>query len=136
MSKINTNLASEYFVASQLFRLGYDVTITLGNTKEIDLILINKKGKLISIDVKGLKNTTNFPMKVKRDKKTHFFVLVSYKNKIGDLSKRPVCFIVPSREAKKLLRTWSGRLDMTGIPYSLVKDNKKYKDNWNLLEKV
>ena len=35
----NTNLAAEFYVASQLFRLGYIVTITLGHTKEIDLIV-------------------------------------------------------------------------------------------------
>ena len=37
---INTNLASEFYVASLLFRLGYAVTITLGHTKEIDLIVV------------------------------------------------------------------------------------------------
>jgi len=44
----NTNLATEYCIASLLFRLGYNVTITLGHTKEIDLIVTNSAGKKIS----------------------------------------------------------------------------------------
>ena len=51
----NTNLAAEFFVASQLFRLGYTVTITLGNTKEIDLLVAHPDGRTVTIDVKGLK---------------------------------------------------------------------------------
>jgi len=55
----NTNLASEFYVASQLFRQGYVVTVTLGHTKEIDLIVAHPDGRTITIDMKGLKNTTN-----------------------------------------------------------------------------
>lgn len=36
---LNTNLASEFLVESWLFRQGYSVKITFGNTKEVDLIL-------------------------------------------------------------------------------------------------
>lgn len=41
---LNTNLAAEFYVASQIFRLGHTVTITYGNTKEIDLIVHNENG--------------------------------------------------------------------------------------------
>lgn len=37
MPRDNTSLPSEFYVASILWRLGYEVTITMGQTKEIDI---------------------------------------------------------------------------------------------------
>ncbi len=39
-----SNLATELLVASQLMRQGFTVTLTLGQTKEIDLIAISPRG--------------------------------------------------------------------------------------------
>ena len=55
----NTNLASEFYITYLLFRLGYNVTITLGHTKEIDLIVTDAEGRKVSIDVTGLVGKTN-----------------------------------------------------------------------------
>ena len=126
----NTNLASEFYVASQLFRLGYIVTLTLGHTKEIDLIVVNGN-KIITIDVKGLKNTTNWPIALKSKKKNHFFALVAWNNKFENLYIRPDIFIIPSNRIKKLLTKWSGRPNVTCVNYSKVK-NSKYKEAWKL----
>lgn len=60
MNKYNTNLASEYYVLSTLYRLGFDAYITLGNKKNIDIILNLNDEKQITIDVKGLAGTTFF----------------------------------------------------------------------------
>ena len=130
----NTNLASEFFVASQLFRLGYMVTLTLGHTKEIDLIVTHPKGRVVTIDVKGLKNTTNWPLKPKLKKRDHFYVLVCYRNEFSNLHSQPDVFVVPSLEIKKVLSPWSGSRDMTGVSYRRIK-KKNYKDGWHLLFK-
>lgn len=130
----NTNLASEFYVASQLFRLGYVVTVTLGHTKEIDLIVAHPDGKTITIDVKGLKNTTNWPLQPKLKTKKHFFVLLSYLNKFGDLNTHPDVFVIPSLEVEKILESWSGKPNVRCIGYRKVK-NSKYKNAWNLLFK-
>jgi hypothetical protein len=118
---LNTNLSAEFFVASQLFRLGYIVTVTYGNTKEIDLIVHNTKGDLITIDVKGLINTTNWPIKDKSDRKNHYYILLSYKNKFLDLNFMPEVFIIPAKEIKPLLSCWSGNPKVTCIGYSKSK---------------
>lgn len=110
------------------------MTITLGHTKEIDLIVVHPDGRTVTIDVKGLKNTTNWPLKPKLISKSHFFVLVSYKNKFTDLDQNPEVFVVPSTEIKKILAPWSGRPDITSVPYRDVK-NSKYRDAWDLLFK-
>jgi hypothetical protein len=130
----NTNLASEFYVASQLFRLGYVVTITLGHTKEIDLIVAHPDGRTITIDVKGLKNTTNWPLKPILKSKNHFYVLVSYRNKFGNLQSPPDVFIIPSLEVENMLTPWTGRPDVKCVGYRKIK-NSKYKDGWHLLFK-
>jgi predicted AAA+ superfamily ATPase len=129
-----TNLAAEFFVASQLFRLGYIVTVTYGNTKEIDILVANPNGKKVSIDVKGLKNKTNWPLKPKLKRKDHFYVLVSYVNKYSDPDVTPEIFVVPSLEVSKILGRWSGNPNVTGVPYTRVKGSK-YENGWHLLFK-
>jgi hypothetical protein len=129
----NTNLAAEFYVASQLYRLGYIVTITLGHTKEIDLIVAHPDGRTCTIDVKGLKNTTNWPLNPKLKKKNHFYVLVTYKSRFNQVSALPEVFIVPSLSVGRLLTKWTGA-DVTCVGYPKIK-NSKYKDAWRLLFK-
>ena len=130
----NTNLASEFYVASQLFRLGYTVTLTLGYTKEIDLIVANPDGRICTIDVKGLKNTTNWPLKPKLVNKDHFFVLVSYRNKFPVVKESPDIFVIPSQQLRQVLSKWAGKPDVTCVGYKDVK-NSRFKDAWHLLFK-
>ncbi|HSQ81159.1 MAG TPA: hypothetical protein VLU54_08500 [Casimicrobiaceae bacterium] len=119
-----TNIASELYVASQLTRKGYAVTITFGKAKEIDLIVPHPDGHMVTIDVKGLKNTTNWPLKLKRRLRNHFFILVSYRNHFDDLTAVPDVFVIPSGRVAKLLTPWIGRSDVTGIAYGKVKDSR------------
>ena len=58
VSSILTGVAGEYFAAAELSRRGYVASITLRNTKGIDIIATNEEGsKTINIQVKtsGLK---------------------------------------------------------------------------------
>ena len=128
----STNLAAEFFVASQLHRLGYIVTLTLGNTKEVDLLVAHPDGRKVSIDTKGLKNKTNWPLTPKLKRKDHFFALVSYVNHFEDVECQPEVFIIPSVEIDKVLTGWSGSKTVTCVGYSKLK-NSKYKKAWPLL---
>ena len=127
-----TNTASELYVASLLSRLGYAVTITFGNTKVIDLMVAHPDGRVVSIDVKGLKNTTNWPLTPKIKSPTHFFVLVSYRNRFQDLASPPDVFVIPSADIPKLLTRWTGRPEVTCVGYTTLK-NTAYRDAWHLL---
>ena len=129
---LNPNLTSEYFVASQLLRLGYVVTITLGQTKEIDLLVANPDGRTRTIDVKGLKDTTNWPLKPKLRREEHFFVLVNYRGKLTDPSFMPEVFVVPSLEIETLLSPWSGKPEVTCVEYRKIKGSR-YQCAWDLL---
>jgi hypothetical protein len=93
----NTNLASEYFVLSILYRKGIDAHLTLGNKKSVDIVIEKEDGSLLTIDVKGLAGKTCWPMdNFKKINKSHFIILVAFLNKIDDHSVLPECWIVPS----------------------------------------
>ena len=128
----DANLASEFYVASQLYRLGYTATITLGHTKEIDLVVVHPDGRTITIDVKGLKDTTNWPLNPKLKSEEHFYILINYKNKFGDVSFRPEVFVIPSLEIDNMLVSWAGITEVKCVEYKNIK-NSKYKDAWELL---
>ena len=75
-----TNLASEFYVLSMLNRLGYDAYLTLGNKKSIDIV-VDRGGKNIYVEVKGVKSN-NFPInKNFQQSKDLIYVFVSFDKK-------------------------------------------------------
>ncbi len=130
-SAIDANLPAEFYVASQLLRQGHMVTITLGHTKEVDLVVQTKRGNLYTIDVKGLKNKTNWPIKIKRAKSNHFYVFVSYLDRFDDIAVQPQVFVVPSRRARGLLSKWArAKQEVTTMNYRRLKGSV-YENAWN-----
>jgi hypothetical protein len=137
---LNTNLASEYYVLSMLYRQGIDAQLTLGNKKSVDIIVQINDNKFLTIDVKGLKGTTSFPIdNCKNKEKTHFIVFVSFLNKINDCSCLPEVYIVP---AKDLFKKWkvlvyeNKKANRKVVQLGkLRKFSLKYKDNWDYFKK-
>ena len=127
----SSNLAAEYHVASLLYRLGYVVTVTFGNTKEIDLIVYDPTSrKTVTIDVKGLKNKTNWPMPNEeglRPRPDHFFVLVTFKDKMRELETKPEVYTIPSTTVRRLWKSWSGRPAQKCINLKDVKNRSELR---------
>ena len=58
ISKVLSGVAGQHFVAAELSRLGYIATVTLRNTKGIDVLAANEAGtKAVSIQVKTNQNS-------------------------------------------------------------------------------
>jgi hypothetical protein len=79
LHKTNTGIASEFLAAGELARRGFNVTLTFGNTKAIDL-LIEKNGELIPIQVKGIQRTASICWNINLSKLVEenlFFILVN-----------------------------------------------------------
>ena len=106
MKKEQTGITGEFWLYSQLHRLGYESYITLGNTKSIDLIikLSDKQGTVLSFDVKSKLNFggsfqyLNIP-----EKENHFVAFIDLKTIKEKNEKRkflgePSCYIVQSTE--------------------------------------
>ena len=117
----NTNLAAEYHVLSMLYRKGANAFLTLGNKKAVD-ILVDKGSITFTIDVKGLKDTSCFPIdNWDKKEKTHFLVFVSFCKKIDDHDCIPEVYVVPSIEVEMKHR----ELDGNQIVYVNPKGNRK-----------
>ena len=87
-------LAGEFGVCSELSKLGYDVNITMGNAKAVDVVLF-KNGSCVRIEVKTSRSSrfvTNFFQKyydpsegihpdfwvlvhIDKDNKSHYYIL-------------------------------------------------------------
>lgn len=57
MTPYDTNLAAEFYVLSCLHRLGLTATLTLGNKKEMDIIVARSTGDSATVEVKGVAGT-------------------------------------------------------------------------------
>ena len=99
MSGYNSNLAGEFYVLSMLHRLGADATLTLGNKKSVDIVVVRAAGKTVTVDVKALAGRTSWPVdNFRGGKKGHFLALVCFLGKIERLDATPEIYIVPSLE--------------------------------------
>jgi hypothetical protein len=138
MTKYNTNLAAEFYVLSMLQRLGVDASLTLGNKKAVDIIVVNENGKITTIDVKGLAGPYDWPadnMHSLQDP-NHFYVLVSFEGKITDPQSVPSAWIIPSIELAQFFHKYKTRTD---VSRSVLKEKgKQFLHAWYLFtgEKV
>jgi len=136
MKGYNTNLASEFYVLSQLYRKGFEASLTLGNKKSVDIIIFNNENKLITIDVKGMIGTTLFPLDnvdTEKEDPYHYLVFVSYKNKFYDEKSVPLTYIVPLGEISSLLYQ-NPKGNRKGVRLTtLKKASEIFENNWEII---
>lgn len=121
----STGLSGEYFVAAELLRRGYNVGITMGNAKGID-ILAEKVGKQFIIQVKAIfkKKNVGWPMMADKVNESAFYVFV---NLNGDKMIEPEYFIATGTEAKSKVKQYTTRgiIDLSTI------NNVDFKNRWD-----
>ena len=145
LENTQVGVAGEYFVAAELSLRGYIASVTLRNTRGVDIIASTREGtKSVSIQVKTNNNgSTQWLLSEKSESfqsSIHFYVFVSMK----DLSKHPEYFVVPSEVVAKKIkkdhlewlngtpRKGSTRKETTMRKFILPPQNQ-YKDNWSIL---
>lgn len=114
MSRITTNLASEFWFFSQLHRLRYKAYITLGNTKAVDIAVELSDGRMLKFDVKGkasFNSGTYMDLPKEKPDENHYFVFIGLQikeeveNKIK-IESEPECYIVKSENLKDFASDW------------------------------
>lgn len=126
-SSFNTGMAAEFFVLSQLFRMGLEAYLSQGNKKSIDIRVVHSPEKAISIDVKAVRAYSPLVVNNVVSAPNHFVVFVIYNNKFEDVTVAPDVFIVPSEEVGAITKHFQlERRVMKG-------DLAEYKDNWLVL---
>ncbi len=120
----STHLAGEYFVAAELYRLGYSVGMTIGNAKAID-ILAEKDGRIVAVQVKAIRDrkSVGWPMMRNRVKKGVMYVFVLL-NKSGT---KPDYFVATAGEAKAKVKQYETRgiIDMTTLR------SRRFQERWD-----
>lgn len=132
LHKTQTGLAAEFFVAAELTRRGYVVTLTFGNTKAIDLIVINHAGEPVPVQVKGMQRSKSLCWNMSRDavKENVFYVLV---NLHADTLIQPEFFVLSGAEMKATLKKVESRRDY--IDYTTIKASA-FRNAWEKLGAV
>lgn len=123
----NTGIASEYLVLSNLYRLGLDAYMSLGNKKSVD-IAICKNGRTITLDVKAVKGYSSIIVNNMKSSEDHYVVIVIYNDKFDNLHYIPDMFIAKSTDIYQLIKSYK---DQKRI---MKTDIIKYKDNWSILQ--
>lgn len=143
LTTIQSGIAGEYFVAAELSRRGYVASLTLRNTRGIDILASNQDAtKTVGIQVKTNQGTQPVWLLNKKaeadlaDNLFYVFVL------LGDLA-QPQYYIVPrsavARYVRKSHKDWLRTPGKGGQPHN---DNNMrqfkdpagaYKDRWDLL---
>ena len=116
LHKANTGIASEFLVAGELARRGYNGTITLGNTKSIDLI-VEKNGKLIPVQVKGIQRKKSLCWNISLKRLSNKDILYVLVNLNSDTLVSPEYFVLTAEEVKLYFKsTLSGRDYLDYLP--------------------
>ncbi len=134
MSNQITGLSGEYFVAAELLKRRYQVTITMGTAKAIDLIAINEgTGKTFRIQVKTLRKGPNcFTLHTSKiiPDVIYFFVY------LNDLNNQPSYFILKGIELLERQEFFYGaslgRIDKREtVNHGPLQE---YQDRWSVIE--
>lgn len=144
LTSLLSGVAGEYFVAAELSRKGYLASITLRNTKGVDILCSNANAtKTIAIQVKtNRRSNREWMLNQKAESfyaKNHFYVFVN----LHDNEQQPDYFIVPSEvvatHAKETYATWlaspgkNGRAHIDTTMRKFADPSEEYKDRWDLL---
>jgi hypothetical protein len=148
MEKLNNilrGITGEYYVAAELSKRGYIASLTLRNTKGVDILCSNADAKkVVGIQVKTHEAESREWM---LDKKVEgyiadnlFYIFVTLNNRV----KHPDFFIVPSKTLSEIIKNdyerWMGKLDRKGQKHKET-DRRKFRDpkgiylnRWDLLD--
>ena len=122
-----THLAGEYFAAAELSRRGFNVAMTVGNAKKVDLI-IEDEGRTLPIQVKAIakKQFVGWPMKLgaKHEPKLIFICIV-----LGANGFIPEFYILDGKTVQQRTKLYKTRAILN------IGSIKDFKDNWALIER-
>jgi hypothetical protein len=131
----DTNLASEFFVLSALYRLGLQANLTLGNKKGIDIVVACAPGRAYTIEVKAVawKNDWLVGKLGVEAREHHFVVLVSYEAKFADPESAPSIWVMPHDDIVPFIKS-SKNGSARFISRKQVRESAKaFAHAWHLL---
>ena len=144
ISSLLAGVAGEYFVAAELSRRGYIASISLRNTRGIDILATNAGGsRTVTLQCKtnqrAEKKWVLSETSEHFQSPTHFYAFVT----LGRLDQRPSYHIVPSEAVVRFVTTdhqsWLKKLGRAGRPHvdnpirNFRDPANEYLERWDLL---
>ena len=145
LSSVLSGVAGEYFVAAELSARGYIASITLRNTKGVDIVCSNSDAsKSVAIQVKTNRGANRSWVLNQKGEDYFadnlFYVFVNLNNS----ERAPDYFVVPSKivatHIKESHQTWlntpgrAGRAHVDTTMRKFLDTEEKYLNRWDLLE--
>ena len=130
-----TGMAGEFLVAGKLFKRKYQVSITFGNAKAIDIFAHNPKiDRTFNIQVKTLRSKNCFPISKESVHPEYIYVFVI----LNEFHEEEEYFIVPGNTILADIdhffgSCYTGRPNKT-MPAINYGPLKECKDKWKLFE--
>ena len=130
-----SSMAGEFLTAGKLFKRGYQVAVTMGNAKAIDLFIHNPiTDKTFTVQVKALRQKNYFPIRREDIKSDHVYVFVILK---PDLLTEDY-FIIRGEAILSDINRFFGtsyiREKPSTFPGIYHKTLDEFKDNWKLFD--
>ncbi|TVR41065.1 MAG: hypothetical protein EA392_02440 [Cryomorphaceae bacterium] len=130
LEKNQTGIASEYCVAGELARMGYNVSVTFGNTKSIDL-LVERDDSTAAIQVKGMQRTKSICWNLDKTKVKNGIIYVLVNLHVDQPEAKPEFFVLTASEAKELFKDTPKQGEKrTYLDYNTIKKLSGYRDAW------
>ena len=126
-------MAGEFFVMEQLFRLGHEPALTLGNAKHIDVLLRTSEGSLRTVSVKAVQGGGKWPVGQEDfgNREDLVFVFLLYED-FANVATGPKVWVMPATHVQVRKRPW---IDGHAIYYAhktlVPADLSVYKDAWS-----
>ena len=112
VKKYQTQWAAQFYVAAELTRRGYLVSLTLGNAPVADLLVVSPNGEHFMVDVKG-QATKNFWLIKRRAPRDDLFYILVYLPK----DEHPKFFILSSHELMREREEYRKHIESKGRKY-------------------
>lgn len=132
-----TGMAGEFLAAGKLFKRGYQVAVTMGSAKSIDLFVFNPRtGRKFAVQVKTLTKKNCFLIKKEdiADEDIYIFIL------LNEFNAKENFYILDGKTITSNIDHFFGscyrggkaRTNMPAINYGPLRD---YEDNWLVFDK-
>lgn len=130
-----TGMAGEFFVMHALFRLGHLPTLTLRNTKTLDILVERKDGELRKVSVKAVRSGGKWPIG-RPDAPSNpslVYVFLIFRD-FEDVTSLPEVYVIPSADAHELRDTWMHGLMAVYHQSAASREAiAPYHDAWHLI---
>lgn len=94
--------AAKFFVVSVLHRMGVEATVTVSQSDNVDVTVVQESGRVLTVDVKTLSGTKEWTVAPFRARDHHYLVFVWYPPN-GKPSTQPTAYVVASKRLLRLL---------------------------------